>query len=685
MARYHVAVDTGGTFTDVVLQDTATGRIWATKTATTPGDPSQGFMQGVGKVLAQAGASAQEVARVFHGTTIATNAIIQGRAPGVGLLTTHGFKYVLEIGRHDIPRRENIYGWVQAPRPVPPHLILEVAERVDAAGQVLQPLDDAEVRAAARALKAQGVEAIAVSFLYSYANPSHELRAAALLQEEHPEALVSLSSHVLPQFREYERTVATVLNASVMVHVSRYLRNLEQTLRARGVNGSLFIMKSNGGVASAAQAARQAVHTVLSGPAAGVLGALQIARGAGHPNFISIDVGGTSADICLVRNGAPEVSTERLIADLPLQLPMLDIVTIGAGGGSVARLTGARGLAVGPESAGAEPGPASYRRGGSEPTVTDAHLLLGRLPASLLGGEIPLDMDAAREAILARIARPLGLNTTEAAAGIVEIANNNMSGAIRAVSIGRGYNPADFALVAFGGAGPLHACALASLLGVRTVIIPPAPGVLSTYGLLFTDLKNDYVQTVAQGSDGLDPQAVAIAYARLEIQAQEWLQQEGVGPGEGMLLRSADLRYAHQGFEVAVEVPSGPVSQAAVHRMVEAFHQAHLRLYTYHMPHVPVELVNLRVTALGPLPKYPLPSLSDAPSGQPAPAASRKVLFSKQEGIVETPVYQRRDLPAGAELRGPAIIEQPDTTTVLWPDFRARVDRFGNLVVEPLS
>ena len=452
-------------------------------------------MTGVRLGLSRAGAEPSEVIRLFHGATIATNAVIERRPSSIGLLTTRGFKYLLEIGRHDIPRGNNIYAWIKPERPVPPNRIFEISERLDRSGEVLTPLSEDDCRAAARALGDMKVEAVAVCFFYSYANDTHERRAAEILREELNGIPISLSSEVLPQFREFERTVATTLNAYVMPRVSRYLTGLESAANRDGISAPLFIMKSNGGVTSADLAARQAIHTVLSGPVAGVMGATRVSGLAGNPNFISVDVGGTSADICLVRDGHPDVTVERSIGGLPLQLPMLDIATIGAGGGGIARVSPTGGLAVGPESAGADPGPACYGQGGVEPTVTDARLVLGHLPPYLLGGEMNIDADRARAAIRDRVAGPLGLSIEDAGAGIVEVADNNMAGAMRTVSVGRGLDPKDFALVAFGGAGPLHACSLASLLGMDTIIIPATPGVLSTYGLLFSDLRNDYVQT----------------------------------------------------------------------------------------------------------------------------------------------------------------------------------------------
>jgi N-methylhydantoinase A len=683
MASCTLAIDVGGTFTDVTLVDAITGHTWVTKTPSTPQDLSQGFMTGILKVLALGGWHPTDIGRVFHGTTTATNAIIEGKTSPMGLLTTKGFKYVLEIGRHDIPRDGNLYGWIKPTRPVTPERIFEVSERLDVHGAVLTPLDEASCRKAVQQLRRLGLPSIAVVFLHAYVNPLHERRAAQIIAEEYPEAAVSLSSEVLPQFREFERSMATALNAAVMPHVSRYLNMLRGKLDERRIRAPLLIMKSNGGVTSAETAARQAIHTALSGPAAGVIGAVSVALSAGYSNIISIDVGGTSADICLVRERQPEITKDAKIGPFPLKIPIIDINTIGAGGGSIASVTAPSRLEVGPRSAGAEPGPVCYGRGGEEPTVTDANLLLGRIPPSLLGGEIPLDLQAARQAVQGRIARPLGLGLEEAAAGIIEIVNNNMARAIRTVSIGRGHDPRQFVLVAFGGAGPMHACGLAEVLDIPAIVIPPTPGVLSTHGLLSTDLKNDYVQTCYEEGPLFDLQRIGAVYTDLEQHALAWLRSEEVPVEAQRLLRSADLRYAHQSFELTCPLPDGDLSPALIQRLIEAFHREHRRLYSYDLPHAPVELVNLRVTALGLLPKLRAQALSGAVSERAGvPDGVRPVYFDHMTGFVDTPCYVRQRLGPGLTIDGPAIVDQDDTTTVIYPNFRGCVDAAGNLILE---
>jgi N-methylhydantoinase A len=675
-AGYAIALDVGGTFTDVALVHEASGRLWVTKTPTTPDDPSTGFIGGIDKALRLAGVEPAALRHVLHGTTTATNAILEGKGAPTGLLTTAGFRDVLEIGRHDIPRRANMFAWVKPLRPVPPELIFEIGGRVAVDGSEVEALDEAAVRAAARRLREAGVDSIAVCFLHGYANADHERRTRALVLAEHPGCAVSLSSEVLPVFREFERSMGTVLNAYVQPLVGRYVGRLAERLRGRGVSAPLSIMKSNGGVIGADIVQTQAIHTALSGPAAGVIGARRIGEAAGFADLISVDVGGTSADVCLIRGGEAEVTVEGRIGSWPLHVPMIDIHTIGAGGGSIARVTGDGTLTVGPESAGAQPGPVCYGAGGEEPTVTDAHLVLGRIPAHLLGGEIALDADRARRAIEERVARPLGLPLEAAAQGILDIVNNNMVGALRLVSVERGYDPRDFALVPFGGAGPLHGSDLAALLGMRTIVVPRHPGVLSTFGLLGTEVRNDYARTSLQKPPDYDLAALGAVYAELEGHAQAWLAAEGVPPAARRVTRLADLRYRHQGFELTVPWPERGL---AIESLLARFHERHRLLYTYALPEAPVEIVTLRVAAARRVRRFRLPSLERRGPARGRP--SRRRVFFAGTGWKTCPCLERDQLGAGAVVTGPAIVEQLDATTVIPPGQRAMVDRAGNLVI----
>jgi N-methylhydantoinase A len=678
---YALALDVGGTFTDVMLMHRASGQIWTTKTPSTPPDPSQGFFDGVQKILQLAGVAAADVDVVFHGSTVATNAILEGKGARTGMLTTAGFQYVLEIGRHDIPRRANLYAWVKPKRPVPPRRILEVKERVRLDGTVETPLDEAACRAVAQQLCAMDVEAVAIVFLHAYANPAHEQQAAAIVQEVCPQVQISLSSEVLPVFREYERAMATVLNASLQPLVGRYIGKLASGLRARGLAAPLLIMQSNGGVCGPHTATQQPVHLALSGPAAGAIGASAIGRLAGYPDTMCIDMGGTSADVCLIRHGTPAITHESDIGAFPLHVPMTDIHTIGAGGGSIATVTGLGSLIVGPQSAGAMPGPACYDQGGTAPTITDANLLLGRIPPHLLGGEVPLNVERARQAIHDYIAAPLGLDLYEAAAGMLQIVNNNMMGALRVVSVEKGYDPHDFALIAFGGAGPLHAGQLAVLLGTPTVIIPPHPGILSALGLLSTDLQHDAVRTFVQRGPTYDLAGMAALYGTLQQEAAARLSADGVPASRQTFRRLADLRYAKQGFEITVDFPASEVSEVSIQQLISAFHERHEQLYTYAAPDTSVEIVNLRLRAVGQTDKLTLPGLEAVAAGTRPESAQTRPVYFVGSGFVDTPVFARDTLRAGHVMYGPAIVEQLDATTVIYPDHQATVDAYGNLLM----
>ena len=678
--RYAVAIDTGGTFTDVTLFDREAGRMWTAKTPSTPDDPSTGFMNGIAAALDQADLTPSDLAQVFHGTTVATNLILEGKGGPVGLLTTAGFKHVLEIGRQDIPRRANLFAWIKPTRPVPPERILEIPDRLDAQGGVLTPLDEDAVRAAARRFRDRNVGAVAVCFLNSFVDPAHELRAAELVREEHPDALISLSSDVLRVFREYERSIATVLNVYVMPAVSRYVGQLADRLDSEGASAPLLIMKSNGGVVGAAEVERVPAHTALSGPAAGVVGAGFIGAAAGYKDVIGIDIGGTSADICLIKDGAYELTNNGRIGEWPLSFPMLDINTVGTGGGSIAQVTDTGALTVGPASAGADPGPACYGRGGERPTVTDAHLALGHLPPYLLGGTMQLDVAAARDAIERHVAQPLGLGIEDAARGILEIGDNDMVGAIRVISVERGHDPRDFALIAFGGAGPLHGASLGRLLGARTVIVPPSPGVLSAMGLLVSQLRADYARTCLEVPPDYDHARMDRVFEELDAEATAWFEREDVPAAARTVTRSASLRYKHQGFELSVPWAGGSVTPETTEATLAAFHALHERLYTFAQPDTPVEIVTLHVAAEGSLPQPRLAELDGGGSLEAAQTDTLPIHFA--DGTATVPVYDREKLSAGISFAGPALVVQLDSTTLIPPDRTARVDRYGNLILE---
>ncbi|PYO35372.1 MAG: 5-oxoprolinase [Candidatus Rokuibacteriota bacterium] len=684
---FRIGIDTGGTFTDVVALNEATGEVFTTKTPTTVPDPSAGVVEAIRKVLEIAGGGG--VTSVSHGTTVATNALLEEQFPGLGLVTTEGFRHVLEIARQAVPRGYgNSYFWVKPERIVPLHGVREVPERMSFRGAVVRPLDEAAATEVARWFARHGIDNIGVSFIHAYANPAHEQRMRAILERECPGAHISISSEVLPEYREYERTVTTLVDAFVKSRVAVYVGAVQDTLDQRlGTGTPFYVMKSNGGVISAREVARQPITTILSGPAAGALGAAAVAAAAGFERVLAADVGGTSTDVCLVEDGAPGLTTEGTVGRFPVKVPMIDIVTVGSGGGSIAWLAPDGGLKVGPRSAGADPGPMCYGRGGDQPTATDAHLALGRIPPHLLGGEIPLVREAAGRG-LARLGGALGLDPLRTAEGILEITAWNQANAIRQVSVRRGLDPRDYTLVAFGGAGPLLAGRLLDLLSLRAALIPLSPANLSALGLLVVDVKNDYVQTFVQRHDGLDYAAVNAHLARLEALAREALHREGFAEEAMRLVRTADLRYFGQAWEVRVDLPPGPMDPAHGAETVKRFHDAHEKRFGYSYRDVGdpgagrhvVEWVNLRVTGVGPIrrPRFP-----ERPRGdgrvQRALTGRRTVRFDGQS--VECAVYARERLRPGDVITEPSIVEEYGATTVVFPGLRAEVDRFGNLLL----
>ena len=693
MPRYALAVDVGGTFTDVVLCELDTGAQTVHKTPSTPDDPSVGFMRGLSEILQSRGIPLEDLAHIFHGTTIATNSILENKGAPVGLLVTNGYKYVLEIARHGTPRLANPNTWVKPERPVRPRDCLEVSERTAFGGETLRPLEEADVIHAARHFARSGVAAIAVAFLHSYANPGHELRARELLEQELPGVPVSLSSEVLPVYREYERAITTVLNAYVTPRVSRYIDNLKRSLEDSGISASLSIMKSNGGIIGADTAVRQPVYTALSGPAAGVMAAVQIAEATGIANCISFDMGGTSTDVSLLRNRQPGLTLNGRLGDWPVQLPMLDIATIGCGGGSIASVSPYGSLTVGPDSAGADPGPACYGRGANLPTVTDANIVLGRVSAQIAGGQLVLDVHAARHAISDAISTRVNLDVPSAASGILKIANNAMVGAIRNISVERGHDPRDFALVAYGGAGPMHAIDVANLLGIETVVVPAHPGTTSAYGLLAAEFKNDYARTFPQRAPDYDLPGMAAVFADLRQEGRNWLDGEGVPTDSHAITFSADLRYAHQGSELTIPYRRAQINQEGFEQMLQEFHTEHRQLYGFSLAQ-PVEIVTLRATAAGQVGQARLqplthPTRHSRESGNPPTTLvdesraeeHRPVYFDETSGFVDCPIYQRPALPPGLELSGPAILEGMDSTVVINPGWQARIDRYGNCIM----
>jgi N-methylhydantoinase A len=677
-----LGVDTGGTFTDVTLLDARSGRTWNAKTPSTPANPSQGFGDAIAAVLAKSGVKGSEIARVLHGTTVATNLILEGKGARPAFLTTAGFKYVVEIGRQDVPRSASLFAWVKPKRPVRPEHVFEVAGRIDPDGSEREPLDEAAVRAAAREIRDEGIGAVAVVLLHSYANPAHERRVGEIVAEEHPQALVSLSSDVLPVFREYERSMTTLLNVSVMPVVSAYVERLDARLAEQGIAAPLLLMKSSGGVTSARRVRQSPVETALSGPAAGAVGASIAGASAGIGNLIAIDIGGTSADVSLIHDGRPGLTTRGHVGPWPLALPMVDIVTIGAGGGSIARVSASGALTVGPQSAGAVPGPVCYRRGGEDPTVTDAHLVLGHLPPYLLDGSFELDVEGARRAVATRVAELLGMSIEAAARGILAILDHHMVGALRLVSVERGHDPRDFTLLPFGGAGPLHGGSLARLLGMQTILVPPDAGVLSASGLLTSNLKAEFTRTCLQRAGVTDIGLIARVFAELEGEAAAWFEAEAVPPAARRASRTASVRYQNQGFELFVPWVGEDVTDASTAATIAAFHRMHERLYTFAQEDTPVEIVTVRVDAEGIFPPHASQELR--PGGAAGAVRARQTLYL-EGGAVDCPVYDRTRLGAGARIAGPAIVAQLDATTLVLPAQTATVDCYGNMLIRDLA
>jgi N-methylhydantoinase A len=679
-----IGIDVGGTFTDVVVVDDGTGQIYYAKTSTTPGSLADGVLAGIEKGLALAGTSIDELTYIAHGTTIGTNALIERTGARTGLITTEGFVDVLEIGRCQRPR-EGMYDLsVDMPPPlVPRDLRRPVRERIDRDGTVVIPLDESTAEAAVDRLRERGVEAIAVSLLWAFVNPVHERRIAEIIARRFPGIPVSLSSSIAPEFREFERTSTTVLNAYLEPVTVAYLDSLSGRLaRQYGRELDVRIMQASGGSMTIRDARERAVNMVNSGPAGGVIAASFIGQLTGFEQIIGVDMGGTSFDIAVIDRGRPPVSSERSFCGYPVRIPVIDIDSIGAGGGSIAWVDAGGALNVGPRSAGAQPGPASYGRGGERPTVTDANLVLGRLnPKYFLGGEMSLDVDAARQAIRQHVGKPLGLSVEDAAAGIVRIINATMAKGIAVNSIERGHDVREFVLVAFGGAGALHAADLADEMSIGTVIVPALSGNLSALGLLVSDARHDLVQTYGRLAAESDPAELSRRFKDLEAQAFERLSRDGFPPDRRQVLWTVDARYEGQSYEINVPV----ANDLDLVALARAFNTLHQRLYTYSSPSENVQLVNLRVTGIGRVPPVRLGQLERGPAGGWPPAAAspkaHRSIFFFGRGFVEAPVYERAHLPAGAAIAGPCLVEEVIAGTVITEGWIARADQYGNLIL----
>ena len=682
---YRLGVDVGGTFTDVLLVNSDSGQTWRTKTASTPADQSVGVLRGIEKVCADAGIAQTEIDKVLHGTTVGTNAILEGKGAVVGLVTTQGFRQVLQIARSFVPG--GLAGWIIWPKPEPLAALentIEVPERIASDGTVVLPLDEDETRRRLRALRDHGIEALAISLINAFANGEHEERIAKIAAEELPGIPISRSSIVLPEMREYERALTTVANSYVQPQVARYVRNLSDQLAGQGLTAELSILRSDGGLAAAEVAADSPVTMLMSGPAGGVTGAVWLAGQTGNKDLLTFDMGGTSTDVALVQGLKPRTGRETKVGDLVVRASSVDVRTVGAGGGSIAHVPElTKALRVGPQSAGAVPGPAGYGLGGTSPTVTDANVVLGYLPTSLAGGEITLDVEASRAAVQG-IADSMGLPSAEAAAaGIIDIVNENMLGGLRLVSVQQGFDPRDFALVAFGGAGPLHANAIGALTGAWPVIVPPSPGVLCALGDATTSVRDESARTCLRRFSDLSGTELRDILTGLSDAASERLAAQGIGAADQRIEYEVDVRYFGQGFEIPVTIDLGWLDDldGLLPQLGSSFDTEHERLFSFLLS-TDHELVNARASVSGPRPEVAV-TLLDQGNGDPSAARTGTTKVYVQGGFADAAIYDRLLLRAGDVISGPAIVAEMDSTTLILPGHCATTHPSGSLLIEP--
>jgi N-methylhydantoinase A len=680
---YRLGVDVGGTFTDLLLVNEATGATWSAKVPSTPADQSIGVLNGITRVCERAGVSPREIDHVMHGTTVATNTVLTGTGAKCGLVTTQGYRQVLQIARSFVPG--GLGGWViyNKSLPIAPlALTIEADERISAQGQIVRPLNEEKLRASLAELRKKKIEALTVSLINSFANDVHERRIAEIAREELPGIPVSLSSRVVPEMQEYERTVTTVANSYVRPRVSRYVHNLKEKLEQTTESVKLHILRSDGGLASAASSEEFPVNLLMSGPAGGVTGALWVALQAGFPNLLTLDVGGTSTDVALIRGGEPRLRRETTVGDITVRASSVDIRTVGAGGGSIAHVPElTKALRVGPQSAGADPGPAAYKKGGTEPTVTDANIVLGYLPEmQRLGGEMALDRDAARQAVT-KVADALGLTVENAALGIYNIVNENMTGALRLVSVEQGYDPRDYALIAFGGAGPLHGNALSRLLGSWPTIIPPGPGVLCALGDSTTAIRDERSRTFVRTFSNTTAAEIAGILRDLAADASQGLRQENVNPADTSTAYEVDVRYHGQGLRLSVNIDLQELQTRGLAALSERFDDEHKRLFTFALPHEH-EVVTLRAAVRGKGITVQRPAVTKGGPDARAAVVGSQAVYMDGKSLTAS-VYQRGKLAAGNLIAGPAIVLEMDSTTVILPGHEGLVDNFGNILIYP--
>lgn len=678
---YMIGVDVGGTFTDFSVFHYETGKLFHFKHSSTNQDSSIAIVDGIRQVLAMEQATTDEVVYLAHGTTVSTNALIEKTGAKVGLITTEGFHDIMEIG---LQKRPSMYDTLaQKPQPLVANGMNKgVPERVRFDGSVMTPLDENKVRDVIRLFKANGVDSIAVATLFSFLNPIHEKRIKELVEEEYPEAYITLSSELVPEFREFSRMSTTVLNSYLGPIMEKYVRNFRDSVRKIGIEVEPYVTQSNGSIITISDTIEFPIKTAVSGPSAGVIGAAHIGKQCGAEQIITFDMGGTSADISLIENAQPQVSNERLVEGYPARIPMVNIITIGAGGGSIASIDDGGGMKVGPRSAGATPGPACYARGGTLPTVTDANIVLGKLnQEKILGGRMDVDISLAKKAIKEHICDKSNLDEKRAANGIISVVNANMIRAIRVVSVEKGYDVREFTLMAFGGAGPLHACEISEELGIHRVILPPSPGTLCSLGLLMADTKFDFVASNIMFATVENISAAKNILTGLHDEGRRMLIKEGIPEDRHAFSWAIDMRYGRQNYEITVPLSACDLNEDVLSRAIEDFHAAHKKAYGYRNDEAPVKFVSYRVAATGLIEKPEL-ACHDVNKNAPTPKsfANRQVLFQGEDDYIDCDIYHRDDFVPGTMLHGPAIIEQMDTTTVLPPHWTLTVDGYGNMI-----
>lgn len=680
---YMIGVDVGGTFTDFSVFNTKTGRLFHFKRSSTPADPSEAIVKGIESILHDNEIKPEEVSYLAHGTTVATNALIEKKGSKVALLTTKGFKDLMEIGWQ---KRPSLYDLLkQKPQSlIQPGMKFEVDERIIYDGSAKRSLDEEETAGVVRKIKEMGAESIAVCTIFSFINPSHEKKIKSIIEKEFPGVYVTISSELVPEFREFSRMSTTVLNAYLGPIMKKYVKNFEKTILDVGIKVSPYVTQSNGSIISIKETIECPIRTAVSGPSAGVIGATYVGSQCGVDKIITFDVGGTSADISLIENGIPTLSSERLVEGYPARIPMIDIVTIGAGGGSVSYIDEGGVLKVGPRSAGANPGPACYGVGGVEPTVTDANIVLGKLnQKKILGGRMDVYPERAEKAIVDNICSKSGIGLYEAANGIISVINSNMIRAIRVVSVERGYDVRDFSLMAFGGAGPLHACEVANELGIRSIIVAPSPGTLCSLGLLMADTKFDLSRSNIMLAKPENLKAINNIFNSMHDEGEGLLDKEKVDLSRRSYIRAIDARYEYQNYEITIAVPDCRITEEVLSEAIKAFHKEHNKSYGYYDESKSIQIVNYKLSAVGNIDK---PEMHELPCDKNAPGPKafevRRVLFQGEQDFIDCGVYNKSDMLPGSSVSGPAVIEQMDTTIVIPPKWAAYTDGYLNLRIE---